>query len=183
MAAIDVGPDPINRGLSSGGPGVTYLCSENPANLNGTIEEIKIYVKAAIPLIYVGFFYLISGNIWKCRSACSFGPCPELALFTESGLALPIVAGDIIGEYRQDGTLARDNLSAQGLWYSNSGNKVIVDLQSSFTYVATTRYSLYGSGAEPAVGWTGEIAGVTDPASIMGIDVEGIETVKGVPST
>lgn len=32
-------------------------------------------------------------------------------------------------------------------------------------------------------GWTGSVAGVTDPASIMGIDVEGIETVKGVSST
>lgn len=35
---------------------------------------------------------------------------------------------------------------------------------------------------EPA-GWTGDIAGVTDPASIMGIDVAGIETVKGVVSS
>ncbi len=31
-------------------------------------------------------------------------------------------------------------------------------------------------------GWTGEIAGVTNPASIMGVDVADIETVKGVVS-
>ncbi|GAH49902.1 unnamed protein product [marine sediment metagenome] len=31
-------------------------------------------------------------------------------------------------------------------------------------------------------GWSGEIAGVTDPAFVMGVDVENIETVKGVAS-
>jgi len=42
--------------------------------------------------------------------------------------------------------------------------------------VVTIDYSIY----IPAVGWSGKISGITDPAKIMGIEVSGIAKVKGI---
>ena len=48
----------------------------------------------------------------------------------------------------------------------------------------TTRdYSIYCNYTDLAVGWTGTISGVANPAAIMGVPVANIATVKGVASS
>ena len=42
--------------------------------------------------------------------------------------------------------------------------------------------AIIGDTPAPPVGWTGKIAGVTNPAKIMGVDVANIAKVKGVAS-
>ena len=69
---------------------------------------------------------------------------------------------------------------------NDTGNEVVIsnddelDLMVVPTGTPTVRSAYWGLVSYIAVGWTGKISGVTNPAKIMGVDVANIAKVKGV---
>jgi len=120
-------------------------------------------------------------------------PAAHWEEFTLSGEALTstiVYILNIIGNDADTGS--KDNYQ---LAFDVDGATAVASYAENQTYAApenpwvdnpepTTRdYSIYCNYSAAAAGWTGTITGVTDPAAIMGVDVEDIDEVKGVVSS
>lgn len=177
---IDVGAGAIDRGDAWSISWITYICKDNPANASGTITSVEIWANTDLGSCKVGIFYKTNGDTLKCRSAATIGDVTAGSKQTfPLDPALAVEAGDYIGIYALSGSLEADGSGFGGTWWLLYDHCIVDDEDTYDTY-ADTAVSLYGTGAEPVVGWTGKISGVTDPAKVMGVEVANIAKVKGV---
>jgi hypothetical protein len=143
--AIDIGPGATNR-ASNFGFSYTVIALGNPANEAGTVTDVEIWANANMSGCKVGIFYLVSGTTYKCRSAASIGNVTAGSKQTFSGLSLAVQVGDYIGLYWSGGYVERDTDGQDGHLYV-SGDKCVVDNQSSYTAQAGDAISVYGYSA------------------------------------
>ena len=183
--AIDIGALATDRGTYLT-YGWTYVSKDNPANASGTITSVEIWAAFTnLANCVVGTFYTTNGNTLKCRDSATIGAVTagSKQTFTEDSeeepLAIAVEAGDYIGIYFTTGYIEADNSEYAGVWYV-SNEHIDPDDEATYDVYANYAMSLYGTGEEAVVGWTGKISGVTNPAKIMGVEVGNIAKVKGV---
>lgn len=169
MTTIDVGSTAINRD-SYGDAGTTFIDFANPANLSGLIDTIEVWANQNMSGLKVGFFYLVSGTTYKCRTVISIGSVTAGSKQTFSGLSAAIVAGDYIGFYWSGGRIEYGTAGV-GRGYL-AGDHVNVDEQSSFgVAMGSGSFSCYGTGYSgpplvSSVRLTASFAGATGVGNI-----------------
>jgi len=176
MAAIDVGAAAVDR-EDSLAFGNTYIGKENPANLGGKITKVAVWILGNAVGVKAAIFQNTSGDIFTARDSQLLG---DLGVgYHEIAVDLDVEAGDYIGVFVSDagaGKVVRD-LSGEGYWYLEGDQTACTD--TTFTWTADRTISAYGTGGTLG-GWSGKIAGVTNPVKIMGVAKEDISKVKGV---
>lgn len=165
--AIDIGTDAIDRDNSSSLPDRTYVFKDNPANENGTLTSIEVWVDEDLANCIVGTFYITNGNTLKCRDSESIGSVASGSKQTFP-VSIAVKIGDYIGIYATSGSIERDNTGGEGAWYVN-GQYIDPDDETIYTHLNYYIFSLYGTGTE-AGGVTHELAGISNGvASVAGI--------------
>ena len=176
MAAIDVGPGATDRDGSMT-YGYTALTLGNPANDTGILTSVEFWANSSMSSVKVGTFYG-SSTTWTNRDGATIGSVTAGSKQTFSGLSIDVSTSDVIGTYWSAGTLDRDAANTDGRVYK-TGDYFGAGTVSGYTANGES-LSLYGTGATAAVGWTGKIWGVTNPAKIWGIPVANISKVGGI---
>jgi len=108
---LDVGNEAIDRIDSVGGE-LTIVDKYNPANENGTITEVEVYL-ANETSIKIAIFFQVSGNFLSTRSWVDLSYQP--AGYSKHAVNLPIQAGDFIGIYTGAGEIKTDETGV-GRW-------------------------------------------------------------------
>lgn len=141
---IDVGGACINR-ASDTGILSTYIDKNNSANAAGTLTNVCVYMSQVVSTnVYVGIFYVISGNTLKCRSAANLGHLSVGA--NNKVVSLAIQIGDWIGVYggTNSNRIERTADAGGGYWY-HSGNCCVVDNETTYSFTSPRTLSLYGT--------------------------------------
>ena len=147
----DVGDAAIDRN-SNNTVGYTYMVDQNPADADGNVTEVQIYVHTQAT-ISVGIFYETGTKQFKCRSAASLG-FRAVGYHSITGLSLAVQTGDLIGAYTAGGTIdLSTNIAGSYTVYYYNGNTCSVDNESTYGSAATIAYafSVYGI-ISPAAG-------------------------------
>lgn len=150
MSAIDIGPDATSR-TAGAGAGSTFIMKANPANDSGVITSVDVWAYATITGLRVGTFYLVSGTTYKCRDSASLGSVATGSKQTFTGLAITVVAGDLIGFYiTTSGSLMYSTSGGTGYFWV-SGEYIDPTDSTSYTSQSSRDMSLYGAGATPSL--------------------------------
>lgn len=176
--AVDIGAEAIDR-LYSIVRRNTYINQDHPATVAGIITSIDIWAVNDITLLKVATFYLTGTNKLKCRASQAIAGTITAGSKVTKAVSIAVEIGDYIGCYFDNGDIELDGAGFAGVWTHTTDNTNPED-EETYTVRADDAISL--GGYIGVAGWTGEIAGVINPASIMGVDVENIEDVKGVVS-
>ncbi|MBA7530408.1 hypothetical protein ES705_22615 [subsurface metagenome] len=151
MADIDIGSPAINRAYDMLVGGRTEINNVNPANLDGIIDTVEIWVFTSMTGVMIGTFDKLDGNIFKCRDSVAIGNVASGAKRTFPGLSIEVKAGDYIGIYSATGRIEKDtNLGNQ--WWFKLGHWIDPGDQNTFGLLTNCYCSLYGSGEEVALG-------------------------------
>ncbi len=126
--------------------GITYIDATNPANLAGILTTIDMWLVQAVTNQIVGVFRPVSGSN-------SPHLCIAIVTFASLGsgkntkaITLPVIPGDRLGFYNETlGSLYNASSGGSG-FYSTSGNKCVVGLQSTFAATADVRISALAQG-------------------------------------
>lgn len=172
---IEIGAEAKDR-PDSGNAGYTFINKVLAATGTGTIDSVELFGRTDITGCKVGIFYKTNGNRLKCRSVVTIGDFTAGSKKTYS-VSLAVQAGDYMGEYHATGTMEKSNSGEGGDWYC-LGDHCVVDDEDDYTLQGNDAVSLYGTGTQS--GWTGKVAGVTDPAKVAKVDAADITSVKGV---
>ena len=179
MAAIDIGSGAVTRTYSTGN-GKTCVDLNNPANGTGKITSFEFWFHATpgdAEGVKAGTFSG-AGTDYTSRDVETIGDVTAGSKQTFSGLDCSVTTGDFAGVYASGGAIA--HINAGGLGYYHIVGDQFGTGEQTYTLDANSFISIYGTGATP--GWSGKIAGVTNPAMIGGVDVANIQSVKGVVS-
>ena len=154
---------------------------DNPANATGTIDTVEVWVFRTMTTCIVGTLYLVSGDDYKCRDSESIGTLTQIGKVTTSGLSISVETSDYLGIYFDPGEIERDTTGYGGIWYV-SGEHIDPNDQATYSSIATTAISLYGTGTEPAVAWANKFNGAANAAigKINGVAIASVKQVNGV---
>ena len=136
---LDVGNEAIDRVDQVGGE-LTLIDTYNPANANGTITEVEVYLWN-LTSIKIAIFYQVEGSFFSTRSWVDLGYVPEG--YSKHAVNLPIQEGDFIGIYTGAGEIKWDYTGL--LIYYNVGD-LIPCTNVEFPYSASNAMSLKGTG-------------------------------------
>ena len=151
MSTIDVGAAAISRATGIGF-GSTVIALDNPANLSGIISSVDVWANIAMTGLMVGTFYFVSGTTYKCRDSATLGSVAAGSKITFSGLAINVVAGDLIGYYLPSaGQIAASSSGGAGCLYLNSTKAINPGDSASYGTYSNYAMSLYGTGVTPSV--------------------------------
>ena len=139
---IDVGAVAQDGSTYMGGDTRTILCKTNPANADGALDKLDVYVYSVENgNLRVGMVYLISGSTYKCRSAVDLTNL-SLGLNSDIPVNLSVETGDYIAVYAHntpnDAEVDVDSVSGAGRVYE--GNALIVG--SQYNYINQWNYEL-----------------------------------------
>ena len=137
---IDVGPACV-AGTTGGSTNYTYLLLENPANADGSLTTVCLYV-TVVDTFYVGVFYNTTGNNYKCRSAANLGALNIGE--NNKAVDLSIVTGDLIGFFSSSGKAAYNSASNGLIFCPVSGNKCVVDNVCEYSSPVDYNRSIHG---------------------------------------
>jgi len=148
--AIDVGAAAIDRASDADLNGYTFIAAENPANANGKINHIEIYISIDTGTIEVASFYKTNGNVFSTRGQTGI-------LDVEVGLnvfnapadftAFDINAGDYIGVHGAGANIRiEQDSSGDGKWYHFGDDIPCTD--TTFSWLTDRTISLYATGTE-----------------------------------
>lgn len=182
-AAINRGSNPCN--LWDAGLGWTWVDRNVPANEDGIVNQVEAWfgTAAAGNSFRVGSFHDNGSNSLKCIDVEVIGEVTAGSKQTYTGLSIDFLTGEYIGcgclhTPAVSLKLERDFTGGPvGLWYINGAHCIVDDITTYETAAVDDIFSLYGAAAP---GWTGKIAGVTNPAKVMGVAVADIAKIKGV---
>lgn len=181
---IDIGAEAIDRFLSYAS-GKTCVSKFNPANASGTLDTIEVYAVNNLSDFNVATFYDLDATHLSTRGYEVIGNVTSGSMQEFTGLSIDVETDDYIGFYFSAGDIEQDATSGVDKYYWDTYDDHIPCTNYFFgSDIEISRYfSCYGTGTEAAVGWTGKISGVSNPAKIMGVDVANIAKVKGVASS
>ncbi len=141
LTAIDIGSAAVNRGYAQNP--YTVVDTNNPANANGKITSIELYVNTALTGCQVAIFYVVSGTNLSTRSTVAIGNVGVgYNIFTD-GISLDVQEGDFIGIYFSTGRLDRDDTGLG--YYAKSGDNIPCT-NAAFSFYGQNTISLYGTG-------------------------------------
>lgn len=144
---------PAVSGTGNLGYSNTTLDKSQPATGTGKITLINVHIRVggsqAIP---IGIFYLVSGSIYRCRSATVIGPYTSAGLKTAL-VDLAVAVGDFIGCYTgtHQGRITLKVSANYDLWWVYELNLCIVGAQGDFSTKSKHLMSLRGEGQTPPV--------------------------------
>ncbi len=144
---IDVGSPAIARAAGISGNS-SIIDFANPANANGIITSLEIWVVDTFVGLKVGTFFLVSGTTYQCRDSVTIANTITAgSKQTVSGLSLSIQVGDFIGFYKGTGEAIEKDNAGSGLGYV-SGDQLTPGNQSVYNtaFYPTGAISLYGTG-------------------------------------
>ena len=121
---------------------VTAIDLDNPASADGTITSIDIWAATSMTVVRVGSFYLVSGNVYKCRASQYIGSVTAGSKQTFA-VSIPITTGDYIGCYFATGTIEHGT-GGTGVKYI-SGEYIDPDDSTTYSTVGSKQLSLYGT--------------------------------------
>lgn len=153
MSAIDVGPEAINRADNVNG-NYTFLQKDNPANGTGKITSLEVF-SAMTGAIKVGFFYLVSGTTYKCRSSVTLSSITSGAkrtITTDSSgnpINMDVTTGDLIAVYILSGAIECTTSLGGGAWWV-SGDQMTVGASTAYASASGWALSVKGIGATTA---------------------------------
>lgn len=140
-ASIDIGSAAIDR-ASTSGAGYTFIDKNNPANLDGKITSVEIWVETDATGFEVAIFRVVAGNNFSTVDTHTIGNVTAGAKRTFE-VDLDVQAGDYIGFYMATGTIEKA-LSGDGCWYFLAD--YIPCVNEEFTVTDNRAFSLYGTG-------------------------------------
>lgn len=139
---IDIGTPAEDR-ASQGGSGSTLIAYDNPANLDGLITSINIWLNTNATAVVVGTFSA-NGSNFTCRSSQILIDVP--AGNQTYSVSLTVKAGDYLGCYLASGSMEQTSGLGGGNFYIFSGsNKAVPGTVADYTLI-TRAISLYGTG-------------------------------------
>lgn len=141
-AAIDIGSLAIERGATAGS-GTTYVDEANPSDGDGTITTVWVYTDY-VDDITVGTYYVISGNILKCRDS-EYVSAHESPGLHEYSVDIDVQTGDYLGGYFTAGKLELDTSGGTSIWHVSGEYKDPGD-QATFSTASGYAISIYGEG-------------------------------------
>lgn len=144
--SIDVGSAAINRGTHYDCNGYTLFSDDNPANADGTIDTVEVWLQSASDQLDVGTIYAASD--WSSRDYENVGACASGSMQQFTGLDIDILTGDYIG-LNSPGDYAaveRDDTAACSYYRASGVTFPFTDESASQT--ASRIISLYGTGEE-----------------------------------
>lgn len=136
---LDVGNEAIDRAGQIGGE-LTVVDKFNPANENGTITEVEVWLKNRTS-IKIAIFFAVSGNYLSTRSWVDLGYHDPG--YSKHVVSLPIQAGDFIGLYTGAGEIKNDETGI-GRWLK--GGDFVPCTNVEFFYSVKNTISLKGTG-------------------------------------
>jgi len=143
---ITIGTAATDRG-SYTPSGMTFIATENPANADGVITLVALWVYLAIETPTIIIFEKVNGNTFTARSHQTVANLAEG--YREVEVSLEVKTGDYIGIFFWNGRLDRD-LSGDGYWYLSEDQTECENVE--FTFQDDRTLSLYGTGEEVVVG-------------------------------
>ena len=152
VSDIDVGTPIIDR-TNIGSPDYTLVAKDNPANATGIIHTAQVWAETNMTGFRVGTFYVISGNVLKCRDSQLIGDVAAGAIRTFSGLSIAVVVGDYFGCYYPAGFIEIDDFGGPTFVWGRVGE--YIDPGDEGVYAPFNNYimSLYGYGDIVAGGY------------------------------
>jgi hypothetical protein len=151
MADIDIGSTAIDR-ASYHTNNYTWITDDNPANDDGTITSIEVWMYLAATAFEVATFIDEGSNVFSTRDSESIGSVTAGSKQTFSGLAMDVQTGDYIGWYDPVGKMEATSGGAN-VWAKYGDN--IPCSSETFGPSSSKTQSLYGEGE----------AGVTEKTS------------------
>lgn len=148
---IDIGPGAVNRG-TAGGDDYTSINKGNPANDDGTIDEVEIWANTNLSNCEVATFFVVSGDNLSTRDSEAIGNVTSGSKQTFSALDMDVITGDYLGTYH-DGTIEMDDSGEAGIWYDSYDH--IPCTNYAFEVAAGYAVSLYGTGETAVVAGIG----------------------------
>ena len=101
---IDIGPEAIDRSTALVAGNKTIICLDNPANANGTITDVEVWVQTTVTTMKIGIFSGGGGaGTYTPRSSVSLGEVVAGTKKSFSGLNLTVETGDYLGCYCDSG--------------------------------------------------------------------------------
>ena len=151
MAAIDVGPGGNN--LASAFSGYTVVDKANPANLDGTIDHLDVWIRSYTSgTIDLAAFFVVSGDNLSTRgTATGLTPATGDNDFDAPGdfTAFAIDAGDYLGVWVPDSISLDRGSGGAGFWYQGPPDGIPSTNRKFFTLAAVV--AIYGTGVTAAV--------------------------------
>jgi len=145
---LDVGDSCIDRN-SFTSANYTYINKGNPANATGRLKNVCLYVRRTNGLTTkIGVFYVVSGDILKCRSVHNAGTIPT---GKQNVLVdMEIHKGDYIGIFSGENIMYSTDTGA-GMWGAGpGGDGCIVGKQLNYLLYTRRAISVYGTGISTA---------------------------------
>lgn len=143
--SIDIGPGATDRSSSYYNT-YTFVCEENPANADGTIDTVEIWAVTALAGTKSGTFYAAGGDDFTGRDYEDIGAVSSGSKQTFAGLDIDVVTGDLLGVYKSSGLIEADKSGQPNdmRYYSGDG------FGSTQTYntAVDAAVSIYGTGTE-----------------------------------
>ena len=147
---FDMGCEAIIRPYGYSGSVFTLVNKTNPANASGKITSIELYVFNDMADVEVATFYVVSGNNLTTRDHEYIGAVTAGAKRTFK-VDLNVEAGDYIGFVASNHTWIYTNVSGgDGVW--NKAGDFIPCTDTTFSFVPSYIFSLYGSGGGVSLG-------------------------------
>lgn len=147
---IDIGAAAINRADSISIVTYTFVGVENPANADGTLESVEIYL-ANGGAVEAATFIHEGSNVFSTRDTVSLGTLPAgYSIVDISATPLDVVAGDYLGVKGTVVAAIDRDLSGSGAWYYVGD--AIPCASVTFTFNSSRTISLYGTGTESGGG-------------------------------
>ncbi len=140
--AVDIGSEAIYGGGSSVGHSGTLINNIHPATQSGIITKVDAYAHLKIANLFVGTFYPINGNTFKCRDSQNVGSITAGGKRTKSA-SLAVEIGDYIGCYFTSGSIER-KINTFGDWWKVVGEHKDPGDEATYTLFEEAAISLGG---------------------------------------
>ena len=153
--SIDVGAAAINRASVISYKNIVIFGVENPANADGTLDTVEVWVNSNAAQTTFGTLYLVSGTTYSSRDHEYVGAITAGSKQTISGLSIDVATGDKLGINEAatgNNCYIERDLTGGGIFSASTSFPVS---SVSFTLVLDRTISLYGTGTESGGGWTG----------------------------
>ena len=153
-AAIDIGSEATNRDYDNGQYSYTLINKGNPANEDGKITNVEMWVDTSLVNCEVATFYLVSGSNYSTRDTQFIGDVTAGSKQTFE-VDLDVQAGDILGLYLGSANSVISMSLTGGLGVLQKLGDNVPCTNQTFALIDDNEeyaISLYGSGAGTEVG-------------------------------
>jgi len=147
--SIDIGPGAINRGSTAEVMANTYFGLDNPANADGVLNTVEVWMVDQVNPLYAGTFSL-SDSIGTCYDSETLGEVNSGSKQTFTNLSIAVLTGHYLGCNAPgiwSRRIERDTSGYAGVYYA-VGHYIAPNDSTTYTLEDSDAISLYGTGTE-----------------------------------